>query len=143
MKIIRLFFISFTVFAFLFVESAYATNYQLKYASKKAIKKNKLLLITISNATCYYCKKMEKDVFGSKRVIKKIKKKFERVTFEAGLDEIPKFLQAEAYPTNFIVNPKNFNVVDEYIGYMKPKQFLEVLNIVYNLEVTCKNVESN
>lgn len=137
------YFFNLTLIFFLCIGNVYATNVQLKYASKKAKAKNKLLLVTITNATCYYCKKMEKDVFESKRVKKRIRKNYERVTFEAGLDNIPKFLNAKAYPTNFIVNPKNFNIVDEYVGYIKPKQFLEVLNIVYNLEVSCKNIESN
>ncbi|DAB32483.1 MAG TPA: hypothetical protein CFH79_03670 [Sulfurospirillum sp. UBA11407] len=128
---------------FISSHTVFAQNYELKCVAEKALKEKKLLLISVVSENCYFCKKMDKDVFSNKRVIKKIHKQYERIAIIAGVESIPNFLHVEAYPTNFLIDPKTFNIIDEYVGYIGAKDFLELLDMVYKLEMSHKNVEND
>jgi thioredoxin-related protein len=49
---------------------------------------------------------------------------------------LPKNLKVHYYPTNFILDPKDMSVVDEFVGYMKADDFVSLLDLVYEQEVT-------
>lgn len=107
---------------------------EIKEASKKAIQEKKLILLTIESENCGYCIRMEKDVFEVQRVMKKIEKKYVHVKISEGIEPIPSFLKLQYFPTNFIINPKNYKVIDEFPGYIKAKEFIELLEEVYKQE---------
>lgn len=115
--------------------SLFAIDLELRRASEKALKEKKLLLFTVESENCSYCKQMDADVFSVKRVMKKIEKQYVRIKAVAGREALPNFLNVRYFPTNFILNPKTFDIIDEYAGYIHPKDFVEVLDIVYRQEV--------
>jgi thioredoxin-related protein len=114
--------------------SLFGVDLEVKRASQKALKENKLILFTVESENCSYCRKMEKDVFSVKRIMNKIEKQYVRVKIVAGREAIPSYLDVEYFPTNFILKPKTLEIIDEYPGYMRPKDFLEILDIIYEQE---------
>lgn len=103
--------------------------------AKQATKEKKLILLTVSSDRCPYCIKMKKDVFESPNYKAKIVQKY--VHLEVTHDEIllPAALHPKYLPTNYILSPKGFTVLDEFAGYIEPKHFLELLDEVYAQEV--------
>ena len=107
----------------------------LQKESAKAIKEKKLILLNISSERCPYCVKMKKDVFEDKKYRALIDKKFVYVEMAYNNERIPAELNAKYLPTSYILMPKNLKVADEFVGYLKPDHFLELLDEVYRQEM--------
>ena len=50
--------------------------------------------------------------------------------------ELTDINQALFEPSNFVLNPKDFSVVDEFVGYIKSDDFVSFLDEVYKQEVS-------
>lgn len=112
----------------------FGLDLEVKRASQKALKEKKLVLFTVESENCSYCKKMEKDVFTVKTVMNKINKQYVRVKIIAGSEPIPSFLTVQYFPTNFVLDPESLKIIDEYPGYMRAKDFIEILDEIYKQE---------
>lgn len=107
-----------------------------KELAKVAAKEHKLILLSIERPNCPYCKKMDKEVFTPKENLSHIGKHYIRQVVKGLNVKLPYNLKAQYYPTNFIVDPKDLHKVDEFIGYMKAEDFISLLDLVYEQEVT-------
>jgi len=102
--------------------------------SKQAFKEKKLLLVTVSSERCPYCIKMRKEIFNNPKYKATITQKY--VYLEVEYDDIllPASLHVKYLPTNYILSPKNLEILDEFAGYIEPKHFIELLEEVYKQE---------
>lgn len=107
----------------------------LQKESIKALKEKKLILLNISSERCPYCLKMKNDVFENKKYRARIDKKFIYVEMAFNDESLPLELKARYLPTSYILVPKNLVVADEFAGYLKPDDFLELLEEVYRQEM--------
>jgi len=104
--------------------------------SKEAIKENKLILVSIEKKDCHYCEKMDKEIFKQKKYMKQIDKNYIQEVVIYGNDKLPANLKVQYFPSNFVLNPKDFSVVDEFVGYIKSDDFVSFLDEVYKQEVS-------
>ncbi len=102
----------------------------------QALHEKKLILLSVTKENCPYCIQMEHDVFEDKQYAQKINQHYVRAEVKKGDASLPEFLHVKYYPTNIILNPQDLKVIDEFIGYTKPDIFIELLEEVYEQEVT-------
>ena len=96
---------------------------------EKAKKENKLIMVYATSKSCYFCKKMDKDVFSLAEVQKEINKNY--IFIKNDMDELslPFDLQKvykKITPTFFIVS-KEGKYIKQYPGSWKKSDFLEIL----------------
>lgn len=114
--------------------SLYALD--LSTISRSALKEKKLILLSVESENCRYCEKMNKETFTPKENILKIQNHYiQKIVIEDNTD-LPANLNVRYYPTNFILNPKDMSIIDEFVGYMKADDFLSLLDVVYEVETT-------
>ncbi len=106
----------------------------LSEVSKNALKEHKLILLSVESQNCFYCKKMNKEVFTPKKNISKIEKQYIQKIVIAENIQLPSNLKAKYYPTNYILDPKDMSVIEEFVGYMKADDFISLLEVVYEEE---------
>jgi len=102
----------------------------------QALHENKLLLVSVTKENCPYCMLMEEDVFNVATYMKAIQKHYIRVEIKKDDSSLPEELHVKYYPTNLILDPHDLKRIDEFIGYTKPAIFLELLDEVYDQEIT-------
>ena len=95
-------------------------------ALKVAKDEDKIILIKVSRKNCYFCKKMEREVFSDKEVITAINKEFTVVKIDIGKEELPLNLKKGMTPTFIFVN-KNEKIMGKIPGAWTKKDFLEIL----------------
>lgn len=96
---------------------------------KKAKKENKYILIYASSKSCYYCKKMDKEVFILNTIKKAVKKDYLFIKVNIDENDLPFSLQKnyrKITPTFFILN-KEKKLLNKYPGSWNEKDFLEIL----------------
>ena len=96
---------------------------------EKAKKENKLIMVYATSKSCYFCKKMDKDVFSLAEVQKEINKNY--IFIKNDMDELslPFDLQKvykKITPTFFIVS-KEGKYIKQYPGSRTKSDFLEIL----------------
>lgn len=96
---------------------------------EKAKKENKLIMVYATSKSCYFCKKMDKDVFSLAEVQKEINKNY--IFIKNDMDELslPFDLQKvykKITPTFFIVS-KEGKYIKQYPGSWTKSDFLEIL----------------
>jgi thioredoxin-related protein len=96
---------------------------------EKAKKENKLIMVYATSKSCYFCKKMDKDVFSLDEVQKAINKNY--IFIKNDMDELslPFDLQKvykKITPTFFIVS-KEGKYIKQYPGSWTKSDFLEIL----------------
>lgn len=101
-----------------------------------ALRSDKLILLTVSKENCPYCIQMRRDVFETQKYSQKIQKHYIHVEIDRNDPQLPQSLHVKYYPTNLILHPKDLKVIDEFIGYTKPDIFIELLEEVYDQEIT-------
>lgn len=102
--------------------------------AKSALKEKKLILLSVESDNCRYCEKMNKETFTPKENILKIQSRYvQKIVIEENTD-LPANFDVKYYPTNFILNPKDMSIIDEFVGYMKADDFLSLLDVVYEEE---------
>lgn len=113
--------------------SLYALD--LNSASKSALKNNKLILLSVESNNCHYCEKMNREVFTPNKYTSKINSHYVQKIVKIQDIKLPKNLKVQYFPTNFILDPKDMSIVDEFVGYMKADDFVSLLDLVYEQEV--------
>ena len=96
---------------------------------KKAQKQNKLIMVYATSKTCYFCKKMEKEVLNFEDVKNKINKNYIFMKIDVDEVKLPFELQKvykEITPTFFIVS-KDGVYLKQYTGSWVKSDFLEIL----------------
>lgn len=79
---------------------------------------------------------MNKETFTPKENVMKIQSHYiQKIVIEDHID-LPVNLKVKYYPTNFILNPKDMSIIDEFVGYIKADDFLSLLDIVYEQETS-------
>jgi len=104
--------------------------------SKDAIKTGKLILLSVESSNCRYCEKMNKETFTPNENILKIQNHYIQKIVIAENTDLPVNLDVKYYPTNYILNPKDMSVIDEFVGYIKADEFLSLLDLIYEQETT-------
>jgi thioredoxin-related protein len=108
----------------------------LNDVSKSAVKENKLILLSVESENCRYCDKMNKEVFVPNEYASKISKNYiQKIVMIENFD-LPKNLKVKYYPTNYILDPKTMAIVDEFVGYIQAADFISLLDLVYEQEVS-------
>jgi len=113
--------------------SLYALD--LHDVSKSALKEHKLILLSVESNNCPYCEKMNTEVFAPTKYTVKINSQYVQKIVEIQDIKLPKNLKVKYFPTNFILDPKDMSIVDEFIGYMKADDFVSLLDLVYEQEI--------
>jgi thioredoxin-related protein len=107
----------------------------LQDVSKNALKEHKLILLSVESENCRYCEKMNKEVFTPTKYAAKISTQYVQKIVNIQDIKLPKNLKVQYYPTNFILDPKDMSIVDEFVGYTKADDFLSLLDLVYEQEL--------
>lgn len=108
----------------------------LRDVSQSALKEHKLILLSVESENCRYCDKMNREVFTPNQYTSKINSQYIQKVVKIEDIKLPKNLKVQYYPTNFILNPKDMSIIDEFVGYMKADDFLSLLDLIYEQEVT-------
>ncbi len=108
----------------------------LNEVSKNAIKDHKLILLSIESNNCHYCEKMNKEVFTPTKYSSQINSHYVQKIVKIQDIKLPKNLKVQYFPTNFILDPKDMSKIDEFVGYMKADDFVSLLDVVYEQEIT-------
>ena len=74
---------------------------------------------------------MERDIFNQESYKRRIVSKFIYLEMKHNDSKLPAFLHVKYLPTYYILSPNNLNIIDEFAGYMKPDDFLELIEEVY------------
>lgn len=109
-------------------------GFDLHEALQEALIEKKLLLLGVESENCIYCKKMHKDIFESNRAMYKINKGYIYRKLVVEKDKLPDFVEVKYFPTHFVIEPKDKQVLDEFVGYVRPRDFVEYLHIIYKQE---------
>ena len=114
--------------------SMYALD--LNKVSKDALKNHKLILLSVESENCHYCKKMNKETFNPTKNHSKIVSQYIQKIVIKEDTKLPNNLKVKYFPTNYILDPKDMSIIEEFVGYMKADDFLSLLDIVYEQETT-------
>ena len=108
----------------------YVENKVPAIAYEKALKvakdEDKIIMIKLSRENCYFCIKMEREVFSDEETITAINKDFTVVKIDIGKEELPLNLKKGMTPTFIFVN-KNEKIMGKIPGAWTKKDFLEIL----------------
>jgi thioredoxin-related protein len=105
----------------------------LTLISSLALAKDKMTLLYMEMNYCGWCKKMKKEVFEDDSISSKLHKMYNIKIMKKGDSDIPLNLTTKFYPTTYIIS-SNGKVIDELPGYMKPKSYLEYLELLSEIE---------
>ncbi len=107
---------------------AWACSYQ--GVLEKAIDSKQLVWVFVENEKCPWCKKMRAHIIKSGFYKRRLSQKYVLVVLTT--DEAKDCnLDIKYYPSSFLIEPKSNKILDFLPGYMKPIDFLDLLNIVY------------
>jgi uncharacterized protein YyaL (SSP411 family) len=113
----------------------------------EAKKKKKLLLVNMHTTWCGWCKKMDRDTYTDKDVIKLLNNDFVAIKFDPERKD-KKYLidtlsldgqslmnmltngQRLGFPTMVVINPKDNNIIYAEAGYQDAAQFKKTLQAV-------------
>lgn len=113
---------------------AYALD--LHKVSQNALKEHKLILLSVESEDCTFCRKMNKETFAPQENHLKIVNQYIQQIVIVEKTKLPANMKTEYFPTSYILDPKDMSIVDKFVGYMKPDDFLSLIDIVYEQEVS-------
>ena len=96
---------------------------------RKAQKENKKIIVYATSKSCFFCKKMDKEVLSLSDVKKKIDENYVYMKVDVDETKLPFELQKvykEITPTFFIVS-KDGTYIKQYPGSWTKSDFLEIL----------------
>lgn len=113
-------------------ENLYKDNSKLndKQIIKKAKKQNKYILVEATSSNCYYCKKMNKEVFTLDEVKQKLNKNYIFIKANVDKTKLPFNLEKiflKVTPSFFFLD-ENAKVIKMYPGAWNKKDFLNILD---------------
>ena len=103
------------------------------FSTDSAQHNNRLLMIMVEKEHCYWCHKMEKEIFSDPRTVAKLRKKFYvvQITVESG--NLPQFVHPKYFPTTFVYSPEDLKLIDSLAGYRKKEKFLKFFDTDYDV----------
>ena len=135
MKVLLFLFLSLNVFAAHIDEFAKEMVFQRNYdqAITLAQKENKPLVMIFSADYCPWCRKFEHRTLKSKSISELLKQKFITLVLDKKYDRetFPKKYITHFTPAVFIIDSHSKETLKETVGYIKKKEFMEVLNSVH------------
>lgn len=104
-------------------------NYEIDYniALQKANKENKNIMMVISQTTCPWCRKLERQTLKKENINALVKENFIALSVDKDLANFPKKYEAKVVPTIFFVNAKDETIIKKVLGYKNKKDFQEIL----------------
>lgn len=106
----------------LFAETIpFETSY--KTAMEKAINKNKVLMVVVTQTYCPWCDKFKQKTLVDKEIVKEVNKHFVPVLLNKDKDEMPEDIRARMVPTTFFLDHEGGEIFST-IGYKHPRKFL-------------------
>jgi len=109
-----------------------------KTALKRAKKENKLIMLEAMTSTCYFCKKMEREVMIEPKVVEAIEKDFIPVIIDVNKHSLPLDLKVNSTPS-FIFIDTNKNIIMNIPGAWGKDDFLKLLKEVKTKRVNHEN----
>lgn len=98
----------------------------------QALREKKLILVSIESETCPYCKKMKREIFHAPEYRKKIDQMYIYVPINVNDPSLPDAFKTKYIPAHVILSPAHPDSMDDYVGYIEPKTFMEILNETYH-----------
>lgn len=115
----------------------------LKAAHKLAIEEDVPLLIVFGASWCTYCHKMDREVFGDKRVISLIEREFIPVHLDYDRDiKVAKILDVEKLPCTVILSPQA-DLLAKREGYAKIQEFHQILTTALSKQAEIQQVKDS
>lgn len=109
-------------------EMNYEDDY--KIALEKAKKENKLIMMIVSQVTCPWCRKLERQTLKKKKIDILVKENFIALSVDKDKLNYPKKFEVKVVPTIFFINSKDETVIKKVLGYKNKKDFKEILEKV-------------
>jgi thioredoxin-related protein len=94
----------------------------------------KMTLLYLEMEHCGWCKKMDREVFENKLILKELKNLYNIKMMKKGDKDIPLNLTSKYYPTTFIISNDGKKIIDELPGYMKADDYLDYLKTLQEVE---------
>ena len=95
-------------------------------ALAQAKKEHKVILIEVYGTNCHFCEKMESETFPKESVNKVLKENFILLKINGDEEEIPLGVPMQMTPMHVFVTENED--IDIKLGFLKEKEFLELLN---------------
>ena len=102
-------------------------------AIKKAQKEKKLIMVKATSEYCFYCKKMDREVFSEKEVLDVLSKNFASVEIDVNKKKLPAGLEYKVTPT-YIFLDENAKELKKVAGAFDKSDFLKILAEVQKLK---------
>lgn len=109
-------------------QMAYESDY--KVALEKAKATNKAIMMVVSQTTCPWCRKLERQTLKKKNIDKLIKENFIPLSLDKDLMKYPKQFETKVVPTIFFINSKDEMIIKKILGYKNKKDFKNILEKV-------------
>lgn len=97
---------------------------------KEAKNSNKKIIVYATSSTCYFCKKMDREVFSKDSIKNIIKENYIFLEIDMDINSLPFSLQKEykkITPSFFFLN-NNEELITQYPGAWVEEDFLKILN---------------
>jgi thioredoxin-related protein len=110
-------------------EKILASDFDEKAITKKAKLEDKIIMVYATSKTCYFCKKMDKEVLSLEDVKSKMNEDYIFVKVDVDNEQLPfdlKKVYKEITPTFFILD-KDGKYIKQYPGSWTKSDFLEIL----------------
>ena len=115
----------------------------LRAAHKLAIEQDVPLLIVFGASWCTYCHKMDREVFGDKRVISLIEREFIPVHLDYDRDiKVAKILEVEKLPCTVILSP-HADLLAKREGYAQIPEFQKILTTALSRQAEIPQVKDS
>ncbi len=109
-------------------EMSYEDDYQI--ALEKAKKENKSIMMVVSQVTCPWCRKLERQTLKKKKIDALVKENFIPLSVDKDKLNYPKKFKVKVVPTIFFINSKDETIIKKILGYKNKKDFREILEKV-------------
>ena len=106
----------------------YEDNY--KIALEKAKKANKPIMMVVSQVTCPWCRKLERQTLKKQKINTLIKENFIALSVDKDKLNYPNKFEVKVVPTIFFINSKDETIIKKILGYKNKKDFIEILEKV-------------
>lgn len=126
---INLVFISFTNLYALSSSFIEKMSYESDYnkALTEAKKQNKGIMMVVSQKSCPWCRKMERQTLNRVPIDKLIKSKFIPLLLDEQDANFPKKFEAKVFPTTFFIDAKSEELISKVLGYKGKNEFKKIV----------------
>ncbi|RXJ67347.1 hypothetical protein CRV08_10490 [Halarcobacter ebronensis] len=104
---------------------SYETEYEK--ALNKAKKENKNVMMVVSQQSCPWCRKMEKQTLQKEPIDKLIKKSFIPLLVDKDSNSFPKKFEAKLFPTTIFIDTRKETEITKVLGYKDKNEFKAIL----------------